>query len=291
MENKTVIIKNEFLEVEIAAKGAEIQSVKTPDGFEFMWDANPDVWARHAPVLFPNCGRFVNDEYTYNGKKYHMTGHGFALNKVFDVKSADVASVVFSIGTDDETKVSYPFDFEFEVKYSLEGKSLKVDYTTKNLSSDEPLYFSCGSHEAFACPEGVADYKLVFEKEVNLDHHPVDPASPYLVPKTVSYGAGVKELQLNDEYFTIDGIILRNLGVNKVALVHKNSSKKITVEFPEMDTLLFWTKYKGPYLCIEPWAGFPEVETNDGSLENKLGINRLEASAEKTYTHIITFEK
>ena len=33
---------------------------------------NNEYWKHHAPVLFPTCGRIVNDTYTYGGKTYHM---------------------------------------------------------------------------------------------------------------------------------------------------------------------------------------------------------------------------
>lgn len=69
-------IQDGILKVVISSKGAEVQSVKDRhNGYEYIWQANPKVWARHAPVLFPIVGRLVNDEYTYKGKKYHMTEH------------------------------------------------------------------------------------------------------------------------------------------------------------------------------------------------------------------------
>ena len=51
-----VAIKNEFLEVSISSVGAEIQSVISKDGKEYIWQGDPAYWNKHAPVLFPICG-------------------------------------------------------------------------------------------------------------------------------------------------------------------------------------------------------------------------------------------
>ena len=66
-------LKNNFLTVTLSDKGAEIQSVKDVNsGREYMWQADPEIWGRHAPILFPVVGRLKDDQYTYDGKTYHM---------------------------------------------------------------------------------------------------------------------------------------------------------------------------------------------------------------------------
>ena len=72
-------LKNNFLTVTLSDQGAEIQSVKDVNsGREYIWQADPKIWGRHAPVLFPVVGRLKDDQYTYDGKTYHMGQHGFA---------------------------------------------------------------------------------------------------------------------------------------------------------------------------------------------------------------------
>ena len=284
-----VTLKNDFLQVHISSHGAEIHSVKTLDGTEFMWEGNTDIWGKHAPVLFPICGRLKDGKYTYQGNVYEMTGHGFVMDLDFDVKSVTENTAIFSVTSNEETKKCYPFDFEFNVGFELKGKTLEVNYKTINLSESEPMYFSCGSHEGFACPEGVEEYTVVFDKEVNLNPHPV--CGGIVEEYTVPLAKNVKELPLKDDFFEIDALVFDNLGINKICLEHNNSTKKITVEFPEHNYLLLWTKYKAPYICIEPWAGFPDTPESDGVFENKEGINKLEPSESKIFTHIITFEK
>ena len=89
-------IENNMLKVEISSKGAEIQSVKgIHTEYEYMWQADPKIWGRHAPVLFPIVGRLKNDEYTYDGKTYHLGQHGFARNQEFEVEKHTKESITF----------------------------------------------------------------------------------------------------------------------------------------------------------------------------------------------------
>ena len=51
-------IENEYLTAQIDDMGAQLHSLVTKDdGFEYLWQGNPDVWYGQAPVLFPVIGR------------------------------------------------------------------------------------------------------------------------------------------------------------------------------------------------------------------------------------------
>lgn len=82
----TVQIENEFLIATFAEEGAELVSLQSKEtGIEYIWQGNPEFWARHAPVLFPIVGRLKEDTYMYQNQAYHLTQHGFARDQVFDV--------------------------------------------------------------------------------------------------------------------------------------------------------------------------------------------------------------
>ena len=66
-------IKNKGLSAGIHPTGAELcslQNVKT--NTEYMWQADPEIWNSHAPVLFPVIGVLKNGEYYYEGKSYRI---------------------------------------------------------------------------------------------------------------------------------------------------------------------------------------------------------------------------
>ena len=45
-------IQNEFLSLTVDTHGAEAVSLKNAAGEELLWQADPAVWKRHAPILF-----------------------------------------------------------------------------------------------------------------------------------------------------------------------------------------------------------------------------------------------
>lgn len=58
------VLKNKFLTVTIDELGAELTSVKSNDDqIEYVWQADPQIWGRHAPVLFPFVGRLKDDQF------------------------------------------------------------------------------------------------------------------------------------------------------------------------------------------------------------------------------------
>ena len=73
------ILENENLRVTVESHGAELVSVVNKQtGAEMLWQADPAVWARHAPVLFPYCGRLKDGAFTCKGVRYEGGQHGFA---------------------------------------------------------------------------------------------------------------------------------------------------------------------------------------------------------------------
>ena len=74
------VLENEQIKVSVADHGAELSSVYDKENnLERLWDANPQVWNRHAPILFPFVGKVANGVYRIEEKEYTMkTQHGFA---------------------------------------------------------------------------------------------------------------------------------------------------------------------------------------------------------------------
>ena len=79
-------IENELLTARINPVGAELSSlIKKNTEREYIWQAEPSVWGRHAPLLFPAVGRMSGDSFIYDGKKYFMQKHGFLRGSSFEV--------------------------------------------------------------------------------------------------------------------------------------------------------------------------------------------------------------
>ncbi len=63
----------------------------------------------------------------------------------------------------------------------------------------------------------------------------------------------------------------------------------VSVRFPDSPQLGIWTKPGAPFLCIEPWQGFAEAETSDGSLEKRPGVQFLAPGKQAQYRLSVDF--
>lgn len=278
-------IFNDKLSIELSKTGAEMKSLKY-EGKERLWDGNPEVWSGQAPLLFPICGGLKNDEYIYNGKIYAIPKHGFARRKTFDLESCTDNSAVFILKSNDETKKCYPFDFELRVIYTVEASTVTVEYDVKN-TGNGAMYFSIGSHEAYSCPGGIENYSIEFEKEEKLNASLLD--GNLLRYETVPVPTVGKTLQLRDEYFKNDAIVLTDLKSRSVVLKRNTGNERIRVDFCECPYLLLWMIPGAEYICIEPWNGIPDYVDSDCRIENKKGIIAIKADETKTIRHTISF--
>ncbi len=278
-----VKIENEFLTAEINLHGAELASlVSKEDGTEYMWQADPKVWARHAPVLFPIVGALKDDQYTVNGKTYHMTRHGFARDLDFTVASQTADAVELELRDSDATHEKYPFAFRLVLSYKLTGKDLAIGYHVEN-PADEEMFFSVGAHPAFNVPlkDGLNfdDYTFKFSPEA--DRTKVGLAGKYAdfaAGKTVSEN----ELPLSLDLFKNDALIYVLDGKETaMSLTTDKDTHGVSLSVTGAPYVGIWSNYPTPgaFCCIEPWWGVADGPESDGKFETKRGINKLAGGA------------
>jgi len=262
------IISNGPLRASINSRGAELNSLLDASGREYMWDGNPVFWGKHSPVLFPIVGTLKNNRYTYNGKEYHMTRHGFARDHEFAIKVKDEKSVTFSLAANEEMREAYPFDFELEIKYSLHGNRLTTDYTIIN-HGNETMPFSLGAHPAFALPEPFERYSLRFE----YDEKPVSTLleDGLLSEKTTILPVANGVLPLSYTLFEKDAIVLKE-HISKHIDILESEIPLLRVWYNDFPHLGIWTIQNAPFICIEPWQGYSDTLSATGKLHEKEGI-------------------
>ena len=91
-------LENDKISVKIKEIGAELCSYfDKKSNREVVWQANPDYWKRHAPILFPIVGKVENNEYKIGDLKYSLSQHGFARDQVFKVKKQNKDSITLQI--------------------------------------------------------------------------------------------------------------------------------------------------------------------------------------------------
>jgi galactose mutarotase-like enzyme len=262
-----ITIKNNLLTAVINQRGAELTSLKK-DNHDYIWEGNPEFWAKHSPILFPIVGTLKNNSYTYKGNTYQMTRHGFARDNEFTVKNQTDNSVIFSLASTENTLNMYPFEFELELKYTLVNTILAFDYTVIN-KGIETMPFSIGAHPAFALPGNFSDYSLIFEKDETLVNTQLE--KDLVSDKTISLPTDKGKLALSHSLFDNDALILKSTVSNYIDIA-KNNNRLLRVAYNDFPHLGIWTKENAPFLCIEPWQGYSDSLDSNGNILEKEGI-------------------
>ena len=287
-------IKNNMIEVVISDHGAEVQSVKgAHTGEEYMWQADPEIWGRHAPVLFPIVGRLKNDEYKYQGKTYHMGQHGFARDCDFEVENHTQESITFLLKDNEKTREMYPFKFEFRGNYNLMNNLLEENFSVVN-KSDETMIFGVGGHPGFNLPVNNGEEKedYYFDMHPSIARVKIPLKGAYLDWNNRSLASTDSFIGLSDELFKDDALIYELHGHdNKVSLRTDKSKFHINVWTRNAPYVGIWSQYPNTanYVCIEPWWGIADREDADGELEHKYGMNHLEPGKEYQAGFSITY--
>lgn len=285
MAEQLVVLSNEYLEVKVSTKGAELQSIKY-GGKEKLWQGDTSYWLGHAPILFPICGGLKEEKYTFEGKEYTLPKHGFVRFSEFEVECSEKEKAIFLLCSDKESKKHFPFDYELRITYSLSGSELNVKYDVKNLSHKE-MYFSIGAHEGYACPEGIEAYSIIFDEVENLDSNVLN--GELLEYNTVNVGKNTNELPLKYDYFLVDALVFLNLKSKMVKLKNRITNEVVTLEFKDHDYFLLWTKPGAKYICMEPWCGIQDFVDSDFDITKKRGVIKLLANEVCTKVHRIIF--
>lgn len=270
----TTTISNSMLSVEIKHAGAELCSIiKRQNNREYMWQADPEFWGKHSPILFPIVGTLKNNTYSYNETEYTLSRHGFARDLTFELTNKNDDSATFSLLSNETTLKVYPFAFELQIKYSLDNASLKIEYTVIN-NSDTNLPFSIGAHPAFSLPLDFESYALEFEKEEKLTYHLL--ADNLLSNVTEVLESTDKKVALKYSLFERDALIFKTLKSNSIT-ISEDDKPLLAVHYDNFPNMGIWTMQKAPFLCIEPWYGYSDTNETTGKIVDKEGIQTIVA--------------
>ncbi len=268
------IIENEFLQVKINAKGAEIASViNKATGDEMIWCADPTVWGRHAPILFPYCGRLLNGKFTKDGIEYEGNPHGFARDLDHILVEKSDTSVKLILEANVLTMEKFPYAFGLISTYELSEKTLHHTVAVVN-DSDESMPFGFGYHPAFVCPfdkeHATTDYDVVFDTPQSPIVLECDAVSGLITNKEYTYFESGDTIQLNDTFFDGGSICFKGLTCETMTLKERGTDKKITLNVKDYPYVLLWsTPGEMKFLCIEPWHTLPDAVDTSGEWADK----------------------
>jgi len=282
-------IENKLVKVAIESKGAELQSLTHKNfDMEFMWSGNASFWGKKSPVLFPIVGGLKNGSYEYKGQLYKMGRHGFARDMEFEVSWQKPDGIMFTLQSNEQTLMMYPFHFSFSVKYTLDNNDLNVSYIVQN-TGKEAMYFSAGGHPAFKLPmtdnTSYDDYYLQFSRSEALNRWPLS-ADGLIENFTKPLLKVTDKLPLIKELFYEDTLVFKQLASKYIFIRSNKSTHGIKVHISGFPYLGIWAAKNADFVCIEPWCGIADSVNASGKLEEKEGINKLQAGAtfERTWS-------
>ena len=285
-------LQNEQLSISIKLQGAELCSVKgLKNGIEYMWQAEPAVWGKHSPVLFPIVGTLKSNTYTYLGKEYSLPRHGFARDRVFSLETKSEKELVFLLKSDESSKEQYPFDFEFRIRYQLRKDTVYVTYDVTNTGASE-MFFSVGGHPAFAVPlengASYEDYYFQFEQIENAPRWPISPDGLIeKAPIPLLYRSDV--LPITKELFANDALVFKSLESTELSLRSDKFEHGWSFDYADFPYLGLWAAKGGDFVCVEPWCGVADSVDHNQLLPSKEGINQLEPGQSFSRTWSVRF--
>lgn len=287
-------LKNSDFTVTISPKGAELQSILDKNGREWLWQGNPDIWSGQAPLLFPVIGRLKDECYGHNGKTYKMNKHGFAREMDFEVLSNEDTSICFRLSDTAKTRECYPFSFDLEVTFQLEGNKLHKKHRVTN-KGQEKMYYELGGHDAynlcFSHTETMVDCHFSLPKEKSLSVWDFDE-NVMLIPekREITLENGLLTVKPSD--FSLDCFILEGLKERSVSLQDGKGNTRISMEFSDFPILTLWTIDKAEdtnYVCIEPWTTLPDGIFMGRDLKDKQGVRCLNQGEQEEFSFTTTF--
>ena len=274
--------------------GGELISAVSKEGLEYIWQGDERSWNRHAPILFPFCGRLKNSEFSYKGKGYEMGCHGFLPKSVMKANRIADNKIEFSLTDSESTRAIFPFPFKITVCYEAKGSTLDISTDIKNTGS-EALPFMYGVHPGFNIPLesslSLEDYYLDF----GCDNALITP-----LHEDKCFIAGLPSVyNFNDGLFRLNESELESMGTaifshvsEEVKLFSPRGNHGVKIKYS--DSFNYFCVWKFPsadasFVCLEPWSGIPQDGILDEIIETRPSMARLAPGETQNYTLSITF--
>jgi galactose mutarotase-like enzyme len=218
-----------------------------------------------------------------------MPRMGLAVAETFRVRptnSSDVA--VLELAANPTTLRHYPFEFELEITFRLEGNSLLHEFVVEN-NDDETMYFALGGHPGFRCPLGDGkdrgNYQLTFSIPLSVDRPEI--VDSLIQEKRIPYLKNEQALRLDDERVPNGGMFLKNCAARQIGVGLVGKEPYITVDLGDFPNVNLWTPPGMPFACIEPMVAHHDLQNSPETINAKPHLIALPAGESKTYLFTI----
>ena len=284
--SEIISISNSSLTASIDTMGAQLMSLRKGES-EYLWQGDSNWWPRRAPILFPIVGVLKDSKAESAEGTISLARHGLARLNQFEVVEQSPSSVTLQLKSTEETRKSYPYDFELKLIFSVAGDTLTQTYEVTN-PANVVLPFTLGAHPAFNIPipgveaASLDQYYLLFTHSWTSYGPSItdDGLCDYTTPQKLIVDSDTLPLswELIDREKTITLEDVPDRRITLVANAEASSEAHgIQMDFEGFDYLGIWSAAPGcPFVALEPWCGIADTVDCDGIFEHKPGIISLE---------------
>ena len=292
--SEIISISSNSLTASIDTMGAQLMSLRKGES-EYLWQGDSNWWPRRAPILFPIVGVLKDSKAESAEGTISLARHGLARLNQFEVVEQSTSSVTLQLKSTEETRKSYPYDFELKLIFSVAGDTLTQTYEVTNLANVE-LPFTLGAHPAFNIPipgveaASLGQYHLLFTRSWTSYGPSItdEGLCDYTTPQRLIVNSDTLPLswELIDREKTITLEDVPDRRITLAANVEASSeAHSIQMDFEGFDYLGIWSAAPGcPFVALEPWCGIADTVDCDGIFEHKPGIMCLEPEQSITKT-------
>lgn len=292
--SEIISISNGSLTASIDTMGAQLMSLQKGKS-EYLWQGDANWWPRRAPILFPIVGVLKDGKAKSAEGTVTLARHGLARLNQFNVVEKSDSTVTLQLKSTEETRKSYPYDFELRLIFSLSDDTLTQTYEVTN-TGNAVLPFTLGAHPAFNIPipeveaTSLDQYRLLFTRSWTSYGPSItdEGLCDYATPQKLVVNSDTLPLswELIDREKTIT---LEDVPDRRITLAANaetvSEAHGIQIDFEGFDYLGIWSAAPGcPFVALEPWCGIADTVDTDGVFEHKPGIMCLnpEQSIAKT---------
>ena len=284
--SEIISISSNSLTASIDTMGAQLMSLRKGES-EYLWQGDSNWWPRRAPILFPIVGVLKNGNAESAEGTVTLARHGLARLNQFEVVEQSVSSVTLQLKSTEETRKSYPYDFELRLIFSVSDDTLTQTYEVTN-RGNVVLPFTLGAHPAFNIPvpgveaASLDQYSLLFTRSWTSFGPSItdEGLCDYTTPQRLIVDSDTLPLswELIDREKTIT---LEDVPDRRITLATSTEAPSethgIQMDFEGFDYLGIWSAAPGcPFVALEPWCGIADTVDCDGIFEHKPGIISLE---------------
>ena len=283
-----LVLENDCVKASLNTVGGLVESlVCKRTGLDHAWKYDASIWPRRTALCFPFCGKCKDGTYTYNGVPYEIPSHGFAREREFAVVSHSDCGLILEDRSDSTTLGMYPFEYQLQIEYSLEGASLVVKY---HVSNDGPstMYYSIGSHYAYQLPRIQEECYLYF------------PTSQHAGCLDLADGTMKTDILEGRSVVPLAGLIDKASLILDLKQVDASWIGVGGLEGPFTKVsgsgfryLLVWAPVGGrnTFVCLEFWDGMADLGISSGKIEEKFAVRTLECGESRSDTQTIDLEE